>query len=162
MEEKLTGIEFLKEYRAHPEKYLPLINRQYKHFEEWEDEITRNLSWGAGVGHNNRPYFAERYDVFFSSLATIFISTEGLEDWDTEFTEQFLLLFWQWGLISGYTPKENPTIVTRVTDGNGNEFFSVNMVLGTLDEHGDYHCFIPWNVKPNAFTELDQLNREHI
>ena len=93
MEEKLTGIEFLKEYRAHPEKYLPLIDRQYKHFNKWEDEIIRNLNQGAGVGCNNQLYFVERYDVFFSSLATIFISTEGLKDWDTEFTEQFLFLF---------------------------------------------------------------------
>ena len=158
MEAKKTGVGFLKEYRAHPENYLPLIDHQYKHFEEWEDEIMRNISWSAGVGHNNRPWFAERYDIFLNYLITVFIPPKGMEDWDEEFTAQFLLLFWQWGLITGYNPHNNHTVVTRYTDHSGNEFFSVNMVLGALDEHEDYHSWIGWNEKLYPFSELDQLN----
>lgn len=33
---KAQGIDFLQEYRAHLERFLPLIDHQYKHFEEWE------------------------------------------------------------------------------------------------------------------------------
>ena len=91
---KITGVEFLQEYRAYPGNYPPLIDHQYKHFREWEDEIMRNISWSAGVGHNNRPWFAERFDALLGSMITVFISTKGLENWDTEFTEQFLLLLW--------------------------------------------------------------------
>ena len=45
-----------------------------------------------------------------------------------------------------------------MTDDSGNEFFSVNMVLGALDEHEEYHPWIAWNEKLYPFSELDQLN----
>ena len=35
-------IAFLKEYRAHPERYLPLTDKQYKHYNEWEEESLEN------------------------------------------------------------------------------------------------------------------------
>ena len=59
MDEGNKSIAFLKEYRANPEKYLPMVDHQCKHFDEWNDEITRNLCWDAGILEGNRPYFAE-------------------------------------------------------------------------------------------------------
>ncbi len=51
-ENRLTqkeGVDFLREYREHPEKFLPLVDHQYKHFNEWEDQDSRNMAWDAGI-----------------------------------------------------------------------------------------------------------------
>ena len=65
------GIDFLREYRADPERYLPLPERQYQHFDEWEGEIIRNLCWSAGLLEGNRPYFAEFWKIFGVTSMTV-------------------------------------------------------------------------------------------
>ena len=39
MEAKKTGVGFLKEYRAHPENYLPLIDHQYHSWIGWNEKL---------------------------------------------------------------------------------------------------------------------------
>ena len=34
------GIDFLREYRDHPDQYLPLIDHQYRHFDAWQGKQT--------------------------------------------------------------------------------------------------------------------------
>jgi hypothetical protein len=56
-------IRFLEEYREHPEKYLPMTENAWKHYEkadygtEWYDDPWYNLGWDAGLAEGNRPYF---------------------------------------------------------------------------------------------------------
>lgn len=78
---KKQGVDFLREYRDHPEMFLPLIDHQYKHFDEWEDQESRNLCWDAGIFQDNCPYFAECWKIFTTTVMTVFISIKGI-DWE--------------------------------------------------------------------------------
>ncbi len=154
MDEGNKCIAFLKEYRAHPERYLPMVNHQYKHFDEWENEIVRNMCWDAGILEDNRPYFMECWKVFSTTSITVLISAKGIEHWQNEML--FLLKFIEAGLITEFD-KDNLNIkVKKYAEENGNEFFSVNLVLG-VDEKGQ---FIRWGRGSETFEALNRLNDE--
>ena len=147
-------IAFLKEYRAHPERYLPMVDHQYKHFDEWDDEITRNMCWSAGILNGNRPYFAECWKVFMTTSMTVFISAEGYENEKNELF--FLMELMQAGLAMPRCEDLNHLKALRYTDGNGNEFISFNFVLD-IEEKGQY---MSWLGNFCGFDELNRLNEE--
>ncbi len=154
MENTSEGIRFLREYRADPEKYLPLSSYQYKHFDEWDDEITRNMCWGAGILEDNRPYFMECWKVFLTTSVTVRISAKGIEHWQDEL--QFLLLLVRAGLITGLDREHLSMHVLKQTEEDGNEFFAVNLVL-SVDEKGQ---FVQWGGETDSFEALNRLNDE--
>lgn len=154
MGEENKSIAFLREYRAHPEKYLPLVDHQYKHFDKWDDQITRNMFWDAGIMEGDRPYFAECWKVFLTTSMTVFFSAEGYEDVKNDLT--FMLELLRAGLVVPENDDFDHIRVMRFKDGIGHEFISFNCVLG-IDEKGSY---MSWLGGSCGFDELNRLNGE--
>ena len=152
MYKKDKCIAFLKKYRAHPEKYLPMVDRQYKHFDEWEDQITRNVCWSAGILNGNRPYFAECWKVFLTTSMTVFFPAAGYEHVKHELF--FLMELMQAGLVLPRCKDMNHLKAVRFTDGNGNEFISFNFVVD-IEEKGQY---MSWLGDCCGFDALNRLN----
>ena len=157
---ELEGIEMLKECREHPENYYPLIDHQFKKFDVWEDEIVRNIGWGAGLYFEDRPYFAECWKIFTTTAMTVFISSEGIED-SKNVLQLFMLDMIVRGMISpekDFFHKANKAV--KVTDESGNEFYSINFVLY---EEDDENCtqYVHWNPKIHSFEELNRFNEEN-
>ena len=155
MDKENKCIAFLKEYRAHPERYLPMVDQQYRYFDKWEDdEITRNVCWSAGILNGNRPYFAECWKVFLTTAMTVFFSAEGYERVESEYF--FLMLLMQAGLALPCCGDLDHLKAERFTDGNGNEFISFNFVLD-IEEKGQY---MSWLGEGCRYDELNRLNDE--
>ena len=146
--QRKEGIEFLLEYRAHPEKYLPLVDHQYHHFDQWEEQIIRNQCWGAGLLEGNRPYFMECWKVFLATSITVFISSEGIDR-----TEAVRMLE-RTGLVRCVDPGKAKPEILEFKDSNENGFYSINTVIG-VDEEGQ---FLFWNGKTHPFDELNEMN----
>ena len=136
VEEKIW---FLKEYRAHPEKYFPLIDHAWKCFAEkdtgenpWDDP-EYNIGWNAGVIGGNRPFFLECWATCGITMLTYFVSVKGIEEYgETE----LLKMLEEARLVKVLDPEHPRTTAVKVNDDHGNEFFSVNIVCG--DEKGTY------------------------
>ena len=156
-ENRLThkqGIDFLQEYREHPEKFLPLTDHQFRHFDEWADQESRNLCWDAGVYEDNCPYFAECWKIHTTTVMTVFISAKGIK-WKPNLVNTFVE-FIRNGLIAGVSSTENLHIDTvKFKDSKGHPFYSFNMVLGNEDQGR----FIQWGRGGSRFDELNEYNR---
>ena len=150
-------IRFLKEYRAHPEKYFPLIDHAWKCFAEkdtgenpWDDP-EYNIGWNAGVIGGNRPFFLECWATCGITMLTYFVSVKGIEEYGEK---ELLKMLEEERLVKVLDPEHPRTTAVKVNDDNGNEFFSVNIVCG--DEHGTY-------IKGGtiyAYKFLNAFNRE--
>ena len=132
-------IRFLKEYRAHPEKYFPLIDHAWKCFAEkdtgenpWDDP-EYNIGWNAGVIGGNRPFFLECWATCGITMLTYFVSVKGIEEYGEK---ELLKMLEEARLVKVLDPEHPRTTAVKVNDDHGNEFFSVNIVCG--DEHGTY------------------------
>ena len=150
-------IRFLEEYRKHPEKYLPLVDNAWKQIDkvdygtEWYDDPITNVGWDAGLAGGNRPYFLMCWAMCGVTTLTYFVSTEGI----AEYGKEELLAMLQEAKLFRILDPENPrTGVITFTDGNGNEFFSVNIVSG--DEENTY--VRGGTIFP--FSALNEYNRE--
>ena len=151
------GIRFLKEYREHPEKYLPLIDHAWKCFVEkdrgqnpWDDP-EYNLGWNAGVIGGNRPFFLECWATCGITMLTYFVSAKGIEDYGTD---ELLKMLEKARLVKVPDPENPRTTAVKVTDDHGNEFFSVNIVCG--DEEETYTT----GGEIYSFRILNAFNRE--
>ena len=150
-------IRFLKEYRAHPEKYFPLIDHAWKCFAEkdtgenlWDDP-EYNIGWNAGVIGGNRPFFLECWATCGITMLTYFVSVKGIEEYGEK---ELLKMLEEERLVKVLDPEHPRTTAVKVNDDHGNEFFSVNIVCG--DEHGTY-------IKGGsiyAYRFLNAFNRE--
>jgi len=152
MSEENKCITFLKEYRAHPERYLPMVDHQYNQFDKWEDEIVRNMCWSAGILNGNRPYFAECWKVFLTTAMTVFFSAAGYDHGKSE--PFFLMELIRAGLVIPRSADLNHLRALRYTDGSGNEFIAFNFVLD-IEESGQY---MSWLGSTCRFDELNRLN----
>ena len=91
-------------------------DKQYQHFDEWEEEIIRNLCWGAGLLEENRPYFAEFWKVFGVTSLTVTVSSK-----DTE-PAKIVQMIQKAGLIECINPDKAEIHFKKFTDDHGNEF----------------------------------------
>ena len=145
------GIALLTDYRANPGKYLPLTDRQFSRFDEWEDEIVRNVSWGAGLLEGNRPYFAELWKVFGVATLTVTVSAENAGE------TEILLMIVKAGLVGCPDPRKTEIHFKETEDGEGNRFVSVNFRYSREDD--DYaEQYIRWRAPLHPFGELNALN----
>lgn len=150
---RLEGPEFLLEYRAHPDRYLPLSDVQYKHFDKWEDQIVRNLCWSAGLLEENRPYFAEFWKVFGVTTLTLTVSAKGAKP------DEIVRMLWKAGLIASNDPEKVSIEYKSITDDHGNEFIGVNFVFGTEDDERA-EGYLTWMGKAYSFYKLNALNEK--
>ena len=147
----MNAIDNLMEYRNNKEKYLPLIDHETKPFAYRDKFDDVNIGWDCGfIG--NRPYFLECWATTGITMMTVFLSTTGIEDYSVEDLEELLI-----DEAKIYSKKEgykSPEFAPKPVDSNGNEFFSINIVVGVEDEpariNGGGHL-VP-------FAELNKLN----
>jgi len=126
----MKGIECIEEYRKNRNDFLPMIDHERHTFCDRNEFGDVNIGWNCGfIG--SRPYFYEVWATDGMTLLTIFLSTEGIEDYDTMDIEKMLIdeahIFEK---KEGYS---SPSVL-KLFDGDGNEFFSINMVVGMEDE----------------------------
>ena len=129
LKEKLL---FLDDYKKNKEKYLPLIDHAYKIFPEKTEFGDINIGWNVGIIDGNRPYFCEAWADGFTVL-TYFFSDIGIEDYGEAQIEKMLA---DENIINYVGKRKYPTSVALYTDGFGNTFFSVNIIVG--DDDGVY------------------------
>ena len=147
----MNAIDNLMEYRNNKEKYLPMIDHETEFFPERTEYDDVNIGWDCGfIG--NRPYFLEAWATSGITMISIFLSTTGIEDYSVADLEK--LLIDEGKIYSKREGYESPEFAPKPVDSNGNEFFSVNIVVGVEDEpakiNGGGHL-VP-------FSELNKLN----
>ena len=84
-----------------------------KHFDEWEEEIVRNMCWGAGILDGNRPYFMELWKVFGVSTMTVTVAADGIEP------AEIVRLLQSSGLVGCRDPEKAKINIKRVTEKDG-------------------------------------------
>ena len=124
---KSDGIEFLKTYRAHPERYYPLVSHQLKTFPCRDEFGDVNIGWNCGLLDEKRPYFMEFWATEGISMLTIFISTEGIENASVDELDKMMAA----AGICRKLPNARETEARKFRDSDGNEFFSAGVVVGT-------------------------------
>ncbi len=125
-------LAFLDEFKRNKEKYLPLIDHAWKVFPDRSEYGEVNVGWNVGIVEGNRPFFCECWAEGITVL-TYFISTKGIEEYSVEKIEKMLAdaeIIWYVG------ERKYPTSVKKFTDHDGNEFFSINIIVG--DDDGTY------------------------
>lgn len=149
--EKMNALDCLMEYRNNKDKYLPMIDHETTYFPPRTEYDDTNIGWDCGfIG--NRPYFLECWATSGITMITIFLSTKGIEDYSVEDLEKLLI---EEGKI--YAKKEgyeSPEFAPKPVDGNGNEFFSFNVVAGIEDEPAR----IEGGGQLVPFSKLNELN----
>ena len=127
----MSAIERLQEYRANKDKYLPLIDHETWYFPDRTEFGDVNIGWNCDfIG--NRPYFLECWATDGTTMITIFISTIGIEEYTLEDIENLLINEAKvYSKLPGYIP---PEIAPKFEDSNGNEFYSVNIIVGIDEE----------------------------
>lgn len=151
------GIRFLEEYREHPEKYLPLTEQAWEHYEKVDygedpyDDPWYNIGWNAGLLEGNRPYFMILWATCGITMLTYHVSAEGIGEYGVP---EMLAMLEKAGLVKIPDPSRPRTSVRVFPDDSGKEFFSVNICVG--DEDGTYAS----GGKAYSFASLNRFNRD--
>ena len=122
----------LNELRRSKDNYLPLTDHAWKVFPKGTDDGDVNIGWDVGILDGKRPYFCEAWASGFTVL-TYFISTKGIEDYTVEQLEDLLK---ENGIVWYVGERRYKTSLAGFTEGSGNEFFSINIIVG--DDDGVY------------------------
>ncbi len=122
----------LNELRRNKDNYLPLTDHAWKVFPKCTDDGDVNIGWDVGILDGKRPYFCEAWASGFTVL-TYFISTKGIEDYTVEQLEDLLK---ENGIVWYVGERIYKMSLARFTEGSGNEFFSINIIVG--DDDGVY------------------------
>ena len=129
MTEKKTGAEFLKEYLANEEKYLPMV--QY-----WKQQTKENpapkgdLGWNAGAINGNRPYYYVCWATEGITTLSIYMTTKGMENATDEEVDR---LMQENGIYRRKVQAEHKAQIDRFPSGE-NEFFLITQTVGVEDE----------------------------
>ena len=143
-------LQFLQDYLDNPGKYLPMVDHAWQTFPSRNEFDEVNVGWNAGLIDGNRPYFCECWADGFTAI-TYFISIKGIEDYTPGQLEEML---GNAGIISYNRPDHYETSVMVFTDHSGNEFYSVNLVVGVEDDiYTDGGMIF-------SFSYLNSFNRE--
>ena len=142
--EELKGLELVKEYREHPDRYLPMMDHteQVPRRNEYGDV---NIGWYAGLLGENRPFFAECWAADRITMLTVFIPTKGIEEKTPAELEEWLL---EIGYFSFKNEDHSPAEVVVFTNEKKEDFFSVNICVGSEDGEAliDGAPLLPWSV----------------
>ncbi len=145
----MDGIQFLTHYRNTKDFYLPMVDHESMIFEDRSKSGQANIGWNCGsIG--DRPYFLEVWAIDGFTVMTVFVSLIGIEDYTLDDMEK--LLIEKGGIYSkkeGYLKPE----YCLFTDQSGNEFFSVNIVVGLDDAPA-----VIEGGRIYPFSELNRLN----
>ncbi len=148
---KLSGLDFIKEYRSNPEKYLPMPDHtgETPPVNEYGE---RNLGWNAGLLEEKRPFFAEYWTVNHIGVLTFSFSKAGIEDK----TKKELLQMCLDTCLFRFTGEESDVAeIISFTDERGNEFYSCNITVAAGDNttYAEVAPMYRWE-------DLNRFNRE--
>lgn len=121
----------LLDIRFHSEKYYPLVDHNTWKFDSRTKSGDVNIGWNIGVLDGNRPWFAECWARDQITMLTYFISTKDLEG---KSEDELVNMLEQAGIVKFTEENHRSVQVSTFTDSNGNEFYSVNIVVGVEDE----------------------------
>ena len=151
---KPEGLDLIKEYRAHRERYLPM--RDHTEAVPQRDEYGDvNIGWNAGLLGPDRPYFVECWAAYGITMLTIFVSSKGIGGkTPDELTRWFLDTGYFSFADGGYQTAE----IGRFTDSVGEEFFSVNIAAGVDGEAAKIRGarIFPWRI----LNDYNRANEE--
>ena len=117
-------VEKLKLYRDNEDYYLPMAAQARGKIGDQNSYGDWNLGWDCGfIGR--RPYFADWWASEGVSMITVYLSTDGIEDYKAEDLER--LLIQEAGLYKKMPGNEYLPETPRFVDEKGNEFFSINI-----------------------------------
>ena len=151
---KLSGLELIKDYREHPEKYLPMIDHTGQTPERNEyGEV--NIGWNAGLLEENRPFFVECWTVDHITMLTIYVSAKGIENKTPDELDRWFqdIAYYSYrDTGEDYGPPE----VRTFTNPQKDEFFSINIGVGVDEEPAliEGALIKPWSV----LNEYNRLN----
>ena len=104
----------------------PIIKRDIVDFTS--DTEVCNIGYNEGTLKDGRPYRIEVWTAFEIETATIFISTQDIEDKDVKYLKK---LIQDNKIVDIFDDRLD---VTRTVDYEDNEFFSINIPLVDHDE----------------------------
>lgn len=147
----LSGLDLIKAYREHPERYLPMPDHpgQMPKINEYGEV---NLGWNAGLLEENRPFFVECWAWEHITMLTFYASTRGIEDLSGE---DILALIQDSGYFCFREGVQQSPQYDTFSDRQGGEFFSMTITVG-IDEEPLQITGAP--IKPWAV--LNAFNRE--
>ena len=145
-------MEFLEEYLKNKEKYLPMVDRAWKIAGDVSEDGAFNLGWDIGLIGADRPFFAEYWSDGVRML-TFYVSTEGIED----YSEEQLYKMIEYADLMEYDEEVDYSgnCVTKFKDSTGNEFYSINILVGEDDGN-----FVSFNIESD-YSILNDFNRSH-
>ena len=144
--------DLLMDIRMNPDNYYPLVDHAEWHHEGRTETGDTNIGWNIGLLEENRPWFGECWATEGITMLTYFFSTRNIEE---KTPEQLGLMLEEAGIVRFKdTEHDNTPAVQKITDGKGNEFFSVNITVGVEDEV--YITGDSGNV--HDFRELNRFN----
>lgn len=127
--DKIKGLDAIKALRAEPDKWLhtpvttSFIPRVNEHGEY-------NIGWNAGIVEGNRLFYAEVWATDGITMLTMNFSAKGIEEYSEKEIDTLLQ-------NSGYyTAREGHKLpqIAKLSDGEGGQFFNVNIAVGYEDE----------------------------
>lgn len=146
----MKGLDVIRECRKNIHPWFPIVDHVNWTFEDKDDFGDVNLGWNAGL-LGNVPYFAECWASNGLTMLTVFVSAKLMNGKATadELTEIFVE-----DKLFSRRDQGLHVEVSWFKDGNGNDFYSYNVVVG--DEEGVYLD----KLKIEPFYLLNKLNNE--
>lgn len=150
----MNGLDFLKEYQRNSECYLPMIDHAGKVFPRRDPKFEEyNVGWNSGLVGSNRPYFAECWRTDGITILTVFISRIGIEDRSIGEIDAMLEEAQLYHILPG---ARRPAVVI-FSDDSGNEFYSLNVIVG------DENCtYIDHSLAILPFSMLNEYNKDKV
>lgn len=146
--------KLLNDIRNNPDDYYPLIDHACWKYEEKTDSGDVNIGWNIGLLEEKRPWFAECWATDGLTMLTYFVSTSGIEH---KTPEQLSSILESAGIVKFVDSDHDNTPAVKVfTDKKGNEFYSINILVG--DEENTYVTKDSGLI--HSFRELNRFNEQ--
>ena len=155
MSEKITGLEILKRYKSGETDWLPLIDLAFRIVPKTNKFGDVNIGWNAGLIDDNRPFYCECWATGGVTMLTLYVSTEGIEDYDAIQMEKLYTEIGYYKPKEGYEVKD-PEGLMVFTDKNNNNFFAFSVVVGIDNEPTEITGAIIY-----PFSILNEFNSEN-
>lgn len=147
----MDGLAFLKQVHADSGRYLPLVDRAELIFpKRAPGNGEYNVGWNCGLIGHDRPWFAEYWATDSITMLTVFVPALGLEDAAPEAVDG---LCERYGVYRKVSSGRRATVMP-FTDGRGNAFWSVNLIVGD-----DVRELVDDTAKVYPFSALNAYNR---
>ncbi len=126
----LSGLDLIADYRANRDAWLPMVDHADRLFPGRSEHGEYNVGWNAGEYEKGRPFFAECWAEDGVTMLTIFVSAQGMEETTAEQLDEHFRRIGFYKAVS----EDRGMECLRFKDDAGNEFFSLNLLVGAEDD----------------------------